>query len=110
MRNDLEAHNDLDDDGNPRGGSVAGVGLDITWQAGPVGTNVDGELTPNGALIEDVLEAALQRLVFLNSASDGKFACSQNDAAINAIKQALYWCDERTKDRETRKVKHTNQV
>ena len=53
--------NDSDDDGNPAGGMVRGVGLFIQWQNGPLGRG-DERREPNGAFVETVIAAAKQRI------------------------------------------------
>lgn len=96
--------NVIDSDGNPLGGSVLGQGMRIDFQHGPIGEN-----GANGAQVEDVLEAALQRLVFLNTAAGGRFACRENSLAITKIEEALHWLEHRTKARQARGVEGTNQ-
>jgi len=105
MKQDFTAVNHLDADGNPAGGSVSGVGLSITWQNGPLGRGADRK-EPNGAFVETVLAAALQRI---QSYQDGKFKCRENAIAITKIEEALMWLDKRTRDREARQVEGTHQ-
>jgi hypothetical protein len=106
-RNQLKVGNFTDHDGNPTGGFVEGVGLDITWQYGPLGRPA---AEPNGAFVEDVIGAALQRLEFYQKASKGMFACRENAIAITKLEEALHWLYARRADREARGVQGTNQL
>ena len=63
----------LDDEGRPAGGSVTACGLSIQWQNGPLVSGED-RIAPNGAFVETVLTAALQRLQHYQ---DGKFNCRE---------------------------------
>lgn len=100
--------NKLDDNGNPTGGKVAGTGLAILWQNGPLGRDSERQ-EPNGAFIETVISAAVQRIQFYQSATNGKFACRENAIALTHLETALLWLDKRTKDREKRLVEGTHQ-
>ena len=95
-----------DKDGNPTGGDTFiyfphpdATAITIRWQDGIV--EPEGQ---NGAFIEDVLEAARQRLQFFNST---KFRCRENSLAITKIEEALMWLDARTKTRVTQGVENT---
>ncbi len=98
-----------DQDGNPTGGRtemIIGGGeteaafvLQIHWQDGIVGDN--GQ---SGAFVEDVLEAARQRIQFFNS---GKFRCRENSIAITKIEEALQWLDWRTRQRLLQEVENS---
>jgi len=104
--NQCKVENRYDENENPTGGSVEGVGLRIDWQDGPLGR--DGERkAPNGAFVETVLSAAKQRLEFYN---EGKFRCRENSLAITKIEEALHWLEHRTKERESRKVEGEHKV
>lgn len=109
MKDTFDAHNELDANGNPSGGSVSGVGLSISWQIGPLGRGADRQL-PNGAFVETVIDAARQRIEFYQKASNGKFACRENAIAITKLEEALLWLDKRTRDREARQVEGTHTV
>lgn len=86
----------LDGRGNPSGGKSGGVGITIEWQAGIV-----SEGGHNGAFLEDVIEAAIQRLEFFNST---RFRCRENSLAITKLEEALHWLDHRTNVREAQGV------
>jgi hypothetical protein len=105
MKQSFEAVNHLDANGNPVGGSVRAVGLSIDWQNGPLGRGADRQ-EPNGAFVETVLAAVLQRI---QSYQDGKFRCRENAIAITKIEEALMWLDYRTRDREARQVEGTHE-
>lgn len=102
----FEAVNNLDENGNPAGGYVTGLGLSITWQDGPL--NVDGERRePNGAFVETVIAAAVQRIEHYN---ETKFRCRENSLAITHLQEALHWLHHRTADREARGVEGTHEA
>ena len=90
-------------DGNPAGGSVGGLGLQISWQAGPL-----QEWKANGAFVEDVLTAVLKRLEFYQQASEGRFACTENEQAIQHINEALDVLRTRTARRRSQGVEGTH--
>ena len=94
--------------GNPTGGrtrvTIAGaqgdeVPLEIFWQDGII---QDGK--QNGVFVEDVLEAARQRLQFFQQS---KFRCRENAIALTHIETALAWLDFRTRGRLVQGVENT---
>ena len=95
---------EVDSDGNPAGGRTRGVGIEIVWQNGPLGRGADRK-EPNGAFVEGVIQAALDRLEFYQA---GKFKCRENALAITKLEEALHWCQHRTRDREIRDVEGTH--
>ena len=102
--NHLDVNNITNSDGNPTGGTVSSVGLDISWQDGPI--DFDFETNTylggvNGAFVEDVILAAIQRLKFFNN---GKFGCRENSCAITHLEEALMWLQRRHDDRVERGV------
>ena len=107
MRQKITQTHNLDDDGNPTGGTTSGDGLYITWQNGPLGRG-DERNQPNGAFVEGVILAAIGRLQFYQTASGGKFACRENALAITKLEEALMWLEERTRAREERAVEGTH--
>lgn len=106
MMQQIVAGNDLDADGNPSGGSVTATGISIQWQNGPLGRGTERK-EPNGAFVEGVLSAALQRLEFFQAT---KFKCRENALAITKIEEALHWLNSRTANREKRNVEGTHAV
>ena len=92
-----------DDADNPAGGVASGRGFAISWQNGPLGTG-DLRREPNGAFVEDVLEAVVDRMLFYQEASGGRFQCEENAQALFHIRRALAWLDSRTKNREKQGV------
>lgn len=80
---DLTCKNDTDADGNPAGGHVTGVGLNIVWQAEP-----RGDAPLRGAIVIDVLTAAVQRLLFYQASP---YASKENAGAIAALEDAISW-------------------
>lgn len=88
--------NNVDGEGNPTGGNVDGTGLTIKWQDGPLGRGNDRK-EPNGAFVETVIDAALQRIQFYQAS---KFNCRENALAITKLEEALHWLNARTNRRE----------
>jgi len=107
-RNDLITSNVLNGEGNPSGGTAVGVGLTIRWQDGPLGREPAN--APNGAFVDDVIEAARQRLEFYQKAAGGKFACRENALAITKLEEALHWLYARRVEREKRGVQGAHQA
>ena len=104
MLQEFERKNYSDEDDNPTGGYAEGIGLSILWQDGPLGRGAD-RIEPNGAFVETVIAAALQRIKYYQ---DSKFACRENALAITKLEEALHWLDSRTREREARSVKGTH--
>ena len=96
-----------DADGNPAGGSFEGIGIKIEWQNGPLGRGTE-RIAPNGAFVETVISAVIQRIEYYQTAKDGKFKCRENAIAITKLEEALLWLDKRTRDREARQVEGTH--
>ncbi len=78
-----------DVDGNPTGGRATGQGFEISWQ--------NGVKEPNGAIVEDVIAACIDRYKFFQ---DSKFACEENADAINFLTAALEAQARRTNRRK----------
>ena len=106
LQQDLRCENFTTTEGTPTGGRVVGVGISIDWQDGPLGRPPD-EQVPNGAFVETVIRAALQRLEFFN---ESKFRCRENSLAITHLQEALHWLQHRREDREARGVQGLHQV
>jgi len=107
MNQKIQSRHDVDENGNPAGGYTTGRGITIQWQNGPLGRGADRK-EPNGAFVEGVIAAAIDRIRFYQTASDGKFACRENALAITHLEEALHWCQHRTADREEREVEGTH--
>lgn len=96
MKQAIQCWNNVTDKGYPNGGGVLGNGIDISWQKGPL-RNDDGTVNaPNGAFVEDVIRAALQRIEFYN---ESPFRCRENSLAITKLEEALHWLNARTERR-----------
>ena len=95
-----------DANGNPAGGTTYGRGFAIGWQNGPLGRDENRE-EPNGAFVEDVIKAALDRLEYYQRS---KFACDHNARAVDGLTAALTALNERTANRESRAVEGTHAV
>ncbi len=101
-----EAH-DIDNDGNPAGGQTRAVGLAVIWQNGPLGRGEERQ-EPNGAFVETVIQAAINRIEFYQKTNNGKFACRENVIALTHLETAILWLEKRTRDREARAVEGTH--
>lgn len=99
-----------DDDGNPAGGSCAGTGIAIEWQNGPMRvSNGEGQddtvVGQNGAFVEGVINAAIQRIQFYQSS---RFRCRENALALTKLEEAVHWLNSRTASREAAGVEGTH--
>ena len=104
MKQTIEARNYSDANGNPAGGFVEGRGISIRWQEGPLGR--DGERRePNGAFVEGVIAAAINRMEFYQSA---QFACEENAEALAHLRSALSVLEMRTARREALGIEGTH--
>lgn len=90
----------------PDGGVSCGRGFTISWQKGPLGRGNDRK-EPNGAFVEDVLDAVIRRIEVYQ---DSKFNCSENADALEHLRSAAKRLDDRTRERELRKVEGTHGV
>ena len=106
MKQGFEQEHFTDENGMPSGGHSWGTGFAIAWQHGPLGRG-DSRKAPNGAFVEDVIDAALHRI---RQYQDTDFACEENEEAIGHLVAALGSLDRRTKDREARAVEGTHAV
>ncbi len=95
-----------DTNGAPEGGQSFGPGFAIAWQRGPLGRD-DNRIEPNGAFVETVLDAVAGRIEEYQSS---KFANDYNARALNHIYAALDSLNQRTIDRESRKVEGTHKL
>lgn len=124
VNSDCWSENILDDDGNPTGGEVILTVptqydtfhpvMMIQWQNGPRGpvtadqkVGPDGLLPPNGAFVEDVIWAAIQRLEFFNGS---KYRCRENSLAITKLEEALFILKDRQLLRSARNVEGKHEV
>jgi hypothetical protein len=118
----IRSQHEIDSSGNPAGGDTRGLGLEIRWQNGPLAEG-GVRLDPNGAFVETIIVAAIDRLRFYQHAPHhgmllttgsveprGKFACRENALAITHLEEALHWLQARTADREARGVEGTHQL
>ena len=103
-----EANYLLDDDGNPAGGWTRMRGIEIHWQAGPLVLPDGTRAEPTGAFIEDLIIAGLDRMGFYQTASEGRFACEENEHIITKLREGLHWQYDRTDGRLQRGVEGTH--
>jgi hypothetical protein len=85
IMSDIVTHHFFDVNGNPAGGTTFGRGFAIGWQNGPLGRGVDRKES-NGAFVEDVIEAAADRLAYYQGST---FASDHNARALDALRMAL---------------------
>lgn len=93
-----------DAQGNPAGGTTYGRGFAIGWQNGPLGRD-DGRSEPNGAFVEDIIQAAADRIAYYQASA---FVSDFNQVALEHLNAALASLVARTADREARKVEGTH--
>ena len=99
-----------DENGNPAGGVSTGKGFTVSWQNGPLGRfGTEERREPNGAFVEDVLDACRSRFEFYQTASNGKFACEENAACIELLEQVLEIQALRTQRRIQSKTEGTHE-
>lgn len=107
MRQELVEEYFVDNNGNPAGGYTKGTGISIDWQNGPL-VNSDGtKKQPTGAFVEGVIQAAIRRLMHYQYS---KFACYENEKALEYLNHSLVVLDIRTKYRENRGVEGTHKT
>lgn len=107
MEQKIISNHKLDENENPAGGYTHGTGFTITWQDGPLGRiNSVHRQEPNGAFVEGIIQAAIDRIEFYQS---GKFNCIENNAALEHLKAALDCLNERTKRRTKQNVEGTHE-
>lgn len=106
MLDNFNAENFTDENGKPAGGYVEGTGIRIEWQDGPLGApNGPNRQEPNGAFVETVITAALQRIEYYN---ETEFRCRENSLAITKLEEALHWLNARTNRRVSQGVEGTH--
>jgi hypothetical protein len=76
--------------------------VEILFQNGPI-----SEKGVNGITQEALLAIVIDRL---RSFQNGKFACRANAMALDHIKEALHWLQQRTINRMKRGVEGTNAI
>lgn len=104
MRIGFSSNHFSDSENRPAGGTTCGTGFTIGWQNGPLGRG-DERIEPNGAFVEDVIDACADRIKFYQAS---EFACDANQKALEHLEAALECLDSRTKDREAREVEGTH--
>jgi len=97
---------DLDGNGKPAGGCARAVGLEVTFQNGPLGAPGDpNRQEPNGAFVETLIAIARDRIQWYN---DNGFGCRENSCAITKLDEALHWLNARTARRTDQGVEGTH--
>ena len=90
-------------DGVPASGEANGTGFRIVWQPRPLGRG-ENRAPAEGAFIEDLMLALLQRLQFYQ---DSPFACEENADSIALLRASLERQYGRTRRREARGIEGT---
>lgn len=75
--------------------------IEFTIQNGPI-----KEVGVNGCQVDTLVHVAKEIIGKLNE----KFPCKENTEALSALGEAIFWLNERTKNREKRGVEGTNEV
>lgn len=104
MRSAIHSSQFSDVNGRPEGGQTWGQGFAIAWQRGPLGRGADRK-EPNGAFVEDIIVAALDRIEFYQRS---QFRCTENETAANHLRLALQALEARTSCREQQGVEGTH--
>jgi len=78
--------------------------MTISWQNGPLGRG-EARREPNGAFVETVISAALDRLEWYQQTG---FACEENATAISCLSSALSCLNQRTTRREAASIEGTH--
>lgn len=98
----------LDGSKKPAGGVSTGTGFTISWQNGPLGkAGTEDRKAPNGAFVETLIQAVIERIEFYNSSG---FGCKENNEALWHLEQANEWLDKRTKDRQSKGIEGTHEL
>ena len=106
MRIGFRSEHWVDDAGNPAGGNTFGNGFAIGWQNGPLGRG-EGRRMPNGAFVEDVIDACADRIRFYQGS---RFACDRNARALEHLHAALAELGARTREREALGIEGTHET
>lgn len=77
----------------------------LTFHEGPLAGENAGDV--KGVMIENLLAIVIDRL---RTHQRSKYACAENELAFASVENALYHLQERTKEREERKVEGTHEV
>ena len=97
---ELDNYNKTDHSGNVTGGYSTGMGMEIHWQDGALYT----DKPRNGALVDEVLQAALQRL---EAYQETRLSCFETHDAITKIQEAMQWLEARRRSRQAWGVQGT---
>lgn len=101
----LQSSQFSDESGAPEGGVTQSTGLLVSWQRGPLGRGEERK-EPNGAFVETVIAAAIDRLEFYQRS---RFNCEENAKALDHLNEALAVLSSRTREREARGVEGTHE-
>lgn len=104
MKQGIQQQHFSDAQGRPEGGQTFGAGFAIAWQRGPLGRGEERR-APNGAFVEDVLDAVIGRIEFYQAS---EFACEENAIALRGLYAAAAVLHARTQAREARGVEGTH--
>lgn len=88
---------------NPAGGTSKDIGVDISWQNGPIA----GPDDRNGAFVIDVIQIAIDRINFYN---ESQFRCRENSLAVTKLEEAIHWLESRRGRRAGEGILSTHKV
>ena len=106
MKNGHFNENWRSDDDTPMGGVSCGRGFTISWQNGALGQGNERK-EPNGAFVEDVIDAVIRRLQEFQSS---RFRGDENRRALESLRVALNHLNDRTKRRSSEGVEGTHKT
>lgn len=94
-------------EGHPDGGVTQGRGFVISWQRGALVDAAGDRIEPNGAFVEDVIAAVMNRIEHYQ---ETKFKCGDNDDALSHLAAAQDALRRRRSAREVRGIEGTHEV
>lgn len=104
MKAEYQKENWKDREGRPAGGVASGTGFCISWQNGSL-TVDGGRREPNGAFVETIIDATLERIKFYQ---EGQFHCEENSLAILHLEAAMDALSSRTNRRVSQNIEGTH--
>lgn len=103
MESNIYSQHFDDENGNPAGGITYGHGFTIAWQNGPL---LEAKGGRNGAFVEDIILAAIDRFEYYQS---GRFSCEENEEALMHLSLALNAMRKRLARRNKAGIEGTHQ-
>jgi NAD(P)H-dependent FMN reductase len=88
------------------GGMTESNGLSIRWQDGPIVDQLGMDVEPNGAFLQTVVQACINRLIAFQ---DSPTKSRENAVALTHLETAQLWLGKREQERAERGVLGTHQ-